>query len=174
MFESPNILRPMTEDDLDLVLQWRNDPKISGFMYTKHQISIDEHKGWFEVAKRDKTRRLLMYEYDGKRLGYVQFSGVQKNGVGYWGLYAAVNAPKGTGRKLGEAALFFAFEDLQLHKVGAQVLEYNERSILFHESLGFIREGLLRDHYFDGASHHAIICYGLLHGEWSRDKGAIV
>ena len=78
----------------------------------------------------------------------------------------APDAPKGSGRQLGRAALNHAFRQLKFHKVCGQALAYNQRSIQFHQSLGFEQEGILRDQHFDGERYHHVICFGLLSHEW--------
>jgi UDP-4-amino-4,6-dideoxy-N-acetyl-beta-L-altrosamine N-acetyltransferase len=87
-------------------------------------------------------------------------------GVADWGFYIAPGAEKGTGRLLGQAALDYAFQRLNLHKICGQALAFNERSVKFHHNLGFKQEGILRDQYYDGENYHAIICFGLLKVEW--------
>jgi len=53
----------------------------------------------------------------------------------------------GGGRLLMEAALGWAREDPETHKVELEVWPDNERAIAYYEALGFEHEGLRRDHY---------------------------
>jgi UDP-4-amino-4,6-dideoxy-N-acetyl-beta-L-altrosamine N-acetyltransferase len=53
-----------------------------------------------------------------------------------------------------------------LHKLCGQALAFNERSIRFHQNLGFRREGVLRQQHFDGEQYHDVVCFGLLASEW--------
>lgn len=166
MTAAPRLLRPMTTEDLERVLAWRNHPDIRRYMYTQHEIRLEEHRRWFEKASLDPSRRLLIFEQDGMPCGYVQFTGLASGGVADWGFYVSPEAGKGTGRALGNAALDHAFRELALHKVCGQALAFNERSIAFHLSLGFTREGVLRDQNFDGERYHDVVCFGLLRDEW--------
>lgn len=156
----------MTSDDLMRVLTWRNDPRIRRYMLTQHEISFEEHRQWFERASQDSSRRLLVFEAAGKPCGYVGFHGVVADDAADWGFYAAPDAPKGTGRRLGRAALDFAFDVLGLHKVCGQVLALNEPSIEFHRALGFRQEGVLREQHRLGDAYHDLVCFGLLEREW--------
>lgn len=159
-------VRPMTLADLETVLAWRNDSAVRRYMYTQHAISIEEHSRWFERASQDCTRHLLVFENNAVPLGFINIHEISPGGVADWGFYAAPDAPKGTGRKLGQAALHYAFIQAGLHKLCGQALAYNERSIKFHRSLGFQQEGILRDQHFDGQSYHDVVCFGLLATEW--------
>lgn len=159
-------IRPMVHADLERVLAWRNHPEVRRYMYTQHEITLDEHQRWFERTLVDPKKHLLVFEVNQQPLGFVNFNEAVNGRIADWGFYAAPDAPKGSGRQLGRAAISHAFTQLQLHKVCGQALAYNERSIQFHQSLGFQQEGILRDQHFDGKCHHHIICFGLLCHEW--------
>jgi RimJ/RimL family protein N-acetyltransferase len=83
-----------------------------------------------------------------------------------WGFYVAPDAPKGSGTLLGQRALAFAFEEMQVHKLFGQVIAKNIASIRFHERLGFRHEGRLREHVLIQTEHHDLMCFGLLRQEW--------
>ena len=163
-------IRPMIREDLELVLDWRNHQDVRRHMYTQHEISLEEHTRWFERASRDSRRHLLVFESSSVPLGFINIHESVSQGVAAWGFYAAPDAPKGTGRQLGQAALHYAFIDAGLHKLCGQALAYNERSIKFHLSQGFKQEGILRDQHFDGQCYHHVVCFGLLASEWQADN----
>ena len=162
----PSQIRPMVHADLALVLAWRNHPDVRRYMYTQHEITLAEHQRWFERNLPDPKRHLLIFEANHQPVGFVHFNETGGGGIADWGFYVAPEAPKGSGRQLGRAALNHAFTQLKLHKICGQALAYNERSIHFHQSLGFQKEGILRDQHFDGAIHHHVFCFGLLCHEW--------
>jgi UDP-4-amino-4,6-dideoxy-N-acetyl-beta-L-altrosamine N-acetyltransferase len=156
----------MSQSDLEQVLAWRNDPEVRRYMYTQHEISLDEHTRWFERASQDASRHLLVFESDGVPLGFINIHQNTTDGVADWGFYAAPDAPKGTGRRLGQAVQHYVFVQAGLHKLCGQALAYNERSIRFHQNLGFQQEGILREQHFDGQNYHDVVCFGLLASEW--------
>jgi UDP-4-amino-4,6-dideoxy-N-acetyl-beta-L-altrosamine N-acetyltransferase len=162
-------IRKMSHDDLELVLRWRNHPDVSRFMYTQHEISMEEHSCWFEKAIKNPQKHLLIFEPNRSPLGFVQLSQPKNCPIAEWGFYTAPDAPKGTGRSLGLAALQYAYDHLCLHKVCGQALAFNEPSIKFHSALGFRQEGCLREQHFDGSSYHDVLCFGLLSSEWASD-----
>jgi UDP-4-amino-4,6-dideoxy-N-acetyl-beta-L-altrosamine N-acetyltransferase len=159
-------IRSMTEEDLTMVLAWRNHPEVRRFMFTQHEISLEEHTQWFMRVVQDNTRRLLIVQDQGSPIGYVQFSNVELGGVADWGFYARPAAAKGTGSKLGASALDHAFGQLRLHKVCGQAIDTNQASIRFHERLGFKREAVLRDQKRMNDQYQTLICFGLLAHEW--------
>jgi UDP-4-amino-4,6-dideoxy-N-acetyl-beta-L-altrosamine N-acetyltransferase len=163
---TPTSVRPMTEGDLEQVLAWRNHLEVRKYMYTQHEISLDEHTRWFARSSQDPERHLLVFEIDGSPLGFINIHQIASGGIADWGFYTAPDASTGTGRALGEAALRYAFKTVRLHKLCGQALASNERSIRFHLNLGFQPEGVLRQQHFDGQRYFDVACFGLLANEW--------
>ncbi|MDN0075828.1 UDP-4-amino-4,6-dideoxy-N-acetyl-beta-L-altrosamine N-acetyltransferase [Crenobacter sp. SG2303] len=159
-------IRPMTHDDLELVLAWRNHQEVRSYMYTQREIELAEHARWFERASQDPDRHLLLFERDGVPQGFINLHQIAPGGIADWGFYAAPEAPRGTGRQLGHCALEHAFKELKLHKVCGQAFACNERSVGLHQRLGFRQEGILREQYFDGQEYYDVVCFGLLAAEW--------
>lgn len=159
-------LRPMTVADLQSVLDLRNHADIRRYMLNKHEIKYDEHENWFSEASTNPGSKLFVFELDGVCCGFVQFKNTKYQGVVDWGFYTSPDAPKGTGRKLGLAALHQAYAGSGIHKICGQAFNWNRKSINFHKSLGFTQEGVLRNHHFDGSSYHDLVCFGQLKSEW--------
>ena len=82
-------------------------------MLTQHEISPEEHQSWFARVKQDDSRCQLVADSGDLPVGYVQFSGVSLGGVADWGFYIAPQAPKGTGKAMGAAALDYGFLGLE-------------------------------------------------------------
>jgi UDP-4-amino-4,6-dideoxy-N-acetyl-beta-L-altrosamine N-acetyltransferase len=164
-------LRPMKADDLPCVLAWRNHPEVRRYMYTQHEITLEEHERWFTEASREACKHLLIFELRGEPMGFANITQKNAGPIAEWGFYLSPRAPKGSGRQLGKRVLTFAFGDLNLHKLCGQALAYNERSVRFHLNMGFQQEGLLRDQHFDGKEFHSVLCFGLLRIEWRPELG---
>lgn len=137
-------------------------------MFNQSPIQLEEHLLWYFRVAQNGTCTLLIYERDGLALGHMNFTHKPNSAIAEWGFYISPDAPRGAGSEMGICALEFAFERLHLHKVSAQVLDYNERSIHLHHKLGFKQEGILRAHHFDGNRYHDIHCFGLLANEWQN------
>lgn len=163
-------IRPMRESDLIQVLTWRNHPTVRKYMYSTHEIQMDEHLAWYAHASQNPSRALLIFERDGNDCGFVDINRTRCPDIADWGFFLAPDAPRGSGRGLGAQAIKYAFEELSLHKVCGQSLVFNSRSICFHKRLGFTQEGVLREQHFDGEKFHDVVCFGLLRNEWPAFK----
>ena len=78
--------------------------------------------------------------------------------------------PDYQGKKIGsrilEALIGHAFMHLNLHRLEAEIIEYNPAAIRLVEKMGFVNEGRLREaRYFDG-KYYDILRYGLLKSEY--------
>lgn len=54
-------LRELTEDDLELILPWRNAPAVRRAMFHHHEISLEEHRAWFRRLQIDPSRRWYIF-----------------------------------------------------------------------------------------------------------------
>lgn len=81
----------------------------------------------------------------------------------YWG--------RGYGKDALRLVLNYAFSELNLYRIGLNVLGYNARAIKAYEQLGFVHEGAKRGMVLRGGERHDLIFYGLLRDEWAVAQG---
>ena len=168
---SLGILRPIRDDELELMLSWRNLPEVRSKMYTKHEISLEEHLAWWERVSKGDRDLYFFYEQDGKPYGVVGFNAIDKvNNRAAWAFYAAPNAPKGTGSKMEFLALEYAFNELGLNKLCCEVLAFNEPVIKLHNKFGFVEEGVYRQHHWIDDHYEDIYLLGMLATEWHEKR----
>lgn len=165
-------LRPMTRVDLERVLFWRNHPSIRAQMYTQHEITLEEHRAWWGRVEGSPKFRFFVYERAGVPLGYVAFSEIAPEPrTATWGFYTAPEAPKGTGALMTFCAMDMAFgprvSGLALRKLNAETLGRNAASLRLHESFGFVREGLFRDHVLVGDALDDVHRLALFAKDWA-------
>jgi UDP-4-amino-4,6-dideoxy-N-acetyl-beta-L-altrosamine N-acetyltransferase len=163
-------LRRMEKNDLERVRGWRNHQDVRRYMYTQHEISSAEHHVWFERERKNCAKYLLIFEHENTPKGYLNINTHGGSPIADWGFYLAPNSEKGIGKKLGELTLEYIFLSLKLHKICGQALAYNEKSIGFHQRLGFRKEGLLIDQHFDGKEFHDVCLFGLLAQDWINTR----
>lgn len=169
-------LRPLAEADLLLVLSWRNAPEVRKHMYSSHEIGEKEHRDWFQRMQTDTGVRWYIHENaEGVPDGVAYFTQYSQNKrSAFWGFYMSPEAKPGMGTSLGVEALDQAFSALDLHKLNAEVLASNLRSLRFHEKLGFRNEGVFRDFHFDGSCYFDVVRYGMLASEWLQMRPEIM
>lgn len=77
---------------------------------------------------------------------------------------------KGYGRDALRATVRYSFEKMNLHRLEAEVIEYNKTSRLLLEEYGFVQEGRLREAKFSGGKYFDILRYSLLSNEYFQIK----
>lgn len=162
-------LRPLCGEDADRILLWRNQTWIRDQMIDPHEIGLEEHAAWIQRVLGEHTVTVLVCEIDGSPGGIVQFTDIdQVNAHARWGFYlGAQTFPRGTGSRMGRLALRYAFDELHLHRVYADVLASNIASLRMHQKLSFREEGRLREHLFRSGAYVDVILLGILADEWA-------
>ncbi|MCX6827209.1 MAG: UDP-4-amino-4,6-dideoxy-N-acetyl-beta-L-altrosamine N-acetyltransferase [candidate division Zixibacteria bacterium] len=168
-------LRPMAENDLEQVLEWRNSDRIRINMYTDHVINMDEHRKWFTRVSQTKQSFHYIFELHHNPIGVINVNNLDRvNGRCVWGFYLGdATAPKGSGSAMGYFGLEEIFKKLGFRKVVGEAFAFNEESIRFHRRLGFIEEGQFRQHVLKAGRYEDIICFGLLYDDWQLIKNKL-
>jgi UDP-4-amino-4,6-dideoxy-N-acetyl-beta-L-altrosamine N-acetyltransferase len=169
-----SVLRDIQENELNLMLSWRNNEMVRSNMYTRHIISLDEHMAWWERTQKRVDQRYFMFEQNGKPAGIVGFMGIDPaNHNSFWAFYASPDAPAGTGSRMEFLALEHAFETMQLHKLHCEVLAFNQKVIKLHQKFGFKTEGIFRAHHFINGSYVDVYRLGIMSSEWKEIRPLI-
>ena len=164
-------LRSIEDQDIEMMLSWRNAPSVRENMYTRHEISLVEHQNWWQKIKESLHHRYFVYECGGVPLGVIGFTGIDpENENTSWAFYASPDAPRGTGSKMEALALEYAFLVLKLHKLQCEVLAFNEPVIKLHKKFGFMVEGILREQHKIDGKYVDIYRLGLLKLEWEEKR----
>ena len=76
----------------------------------------------------------------------------------------------GFGKAAMQKIMEYAFEKMNLHRLEAEVIEFNKPSIKLVESLGFIKEGTLREAKYSDGKYWDIYRYGILKPEFNNNN----
>lgn len=136
------LLRQINEEELDLMLSWRNSPRVRQNMYTQHEINRKEHLSWWARVCESDDKIYLIFERNNEPLGVVGFTEISPNNDANWAFYASPHAPRGTGSRMEYLALDFAFYKLHLRNLYCEVLSYNEPVRRLHTKFGFHTENI--------------------------------
>jgi RimJ/RimL family protein N-acetyltransferase len=158
-------LRPIKESDFDSFFKWHSDIEIR-FQTAMHPFPITERmeKEWFEKVINDISNKKVIFivEEDSSKLpiGYFQLTDINYlNRNSMLGIVIGEKEwqRKGLGKEIMELGLEYGFKFLGLQKISLLVLEQNPIAVKLYESLGFTKEGLLKNHYFYNGKRENII-----------------
>lgn len=157
------VLRAIEEQDLDLLLEWLNDPFISqqvtGFSFP---LSRPQQRRWFERSLDDaSTQRWMVLDEGGRPIGVTGLWAIDRqnrHALSALKLGAADLRGKGYGTDAIMTVFAYAFFQVGLNRVWGEILPYNVASYrAYVEKCGCKVEGVLRQHTFrDGRFHDQV------------------
>ena len=126
-------------DEKKMILQWRNTPSISKWMYNKNIISLQEHLQYIESLDTKKDRVYFLVKKDDMPIGVVDLTQIKPQISAELGIYLNPNL-KGYGKLLMHKIISYAFETLQLKTIYANVYKSNQKAIKLYEKFHFITQ----------------------------------
>ena len=135
------ILERLNAEHSELVRQWRNDQKISRFMFYKGEITQRMQHEWFESIDNEQNFFFLIY-YNSNPVGLINISSIDwENKTAYTGLYiyddTFLSSDIPVMASLAMLDVFFLMFDIQ--SVYAKVKGNNKAAHNYNSSLGFTR-----------------------------------
>lgn len=134
-------LERLKKNQTELVRQWRNDGKISRFMFYKGEISSEMQNEWFESIDNEQNFFFLIL-YKNIAVGLINISSIDwENKTAYTGLFIyddkflATDVP--VMASLAMLDVFFLLFDIQ--SAYAKVKGSNKAAYNYNSSLGFNR-----------------------------------
>lgn len=142
-------LRPMTYEDTDRIVNWRNDEEVRRNFIHREKFTREGHINWMkQMVETGKVVQLMICEVDTDTpLGAVNIQNIDRqHNKAEYGIF--IGEASARGRGLGTAAaklmLRYCFQEEKLNRIYLRALSTNEQAIRSYEKAGFVHEGLLR------------------------------
>jgi len=144
-------LRDITDDDLPQRVAWVNDPNTGGHMNFKGTVTLETTKKWFETVKNNsqKYHKIIVDTESGKSIGIIGLSETdfENKSTNY---YIAIGdldfRSRGISKAVIEMLFDHVFNTLKLNRIYTCIDKDNRVSIGMHARVGFLTEGVLRQH----------------------------
>jgi len=133
------VLKRLTHDKIEMIRNWRNDPKISQYMEFRDYITPEVQEKWFQKIDNDNNFFFII-EYKEKEVGLINIKDIdyeQKTGEGGIFIYADECLNSDVSFRSALCMLDFFYETLNLEKNIAHILRDNKRAIQYNLMLGF-------------------------------------
>ena len=131
-------LNRLTINKIELVRNWRNDPKISEYMFFNDYITQEMQVKWFNSINNDLNYYFIAV-YKDEEIGLCNIKNIDKEKkCGEGGIFVYVDKYVGTEVpfRVNFCLLDFAFEVLKLDYVYGRMLPSNKHAIRFNKFLG--------------------------------------
>jgi RimJ/RimL family protein N-acetyltransferase len=132
-------LTRLTEDKIELVRRWRNDPKISQFMEYRNEITAEMQKKWFHSIDNEFNLYYIV-SVDGKDIGLINIKDLdEQKSEGEGGIFIWDDDYQfGDASFRAICCLYdYALLDCGFHRIRVHVLDDNINAIKFNKAIGF-------------------------------------
>ncbi len=132
-------LIPLNGEKIEIVRQWRNDPKISQYMVYQEYITPEMQQKWFESINNPNNHYFII-ELEKKEIGlinikdidYIQMTGECGLFI-YEDSYLNSDTPFRISMCMGDFSTFL----LNLHTSRIHILKSNKKAIKYNEMIGY-------------------------------------
>lgn len=153
--------------NLKTIWEWRNSEQIRLNMMNDRIIEWEEHLAWYKRIKESAKYIYKVFVINERPVGLIDFTDIDvDHGKCNWGFYLGIDTPKGTGTQMCYHGLKYAFNELCIRKICAEVLAFNHASLKIHEKLGFHKEGILERHLLRSGNYIDVILLAIFHEQW--------
>ncbi|PLS18011.1 GNAT family N-acetyltransferase [Bacillus sp. M6-12] len=158
------------EEDAAIMVKWGEDTEYLRNVDT--EIAFPKNKEEFEAegkAAPNVAYFRLRTIKDDQLIGFAAIHSIEWNnraGLLAMGIGDSSNRNKGYGSEALRLILRYAFNELNLDRVGLEVIEYNKGGIRAYEKAGFQQEGRKRSVVYRDGKRYDIIVMGVLRPEW--------
>jgi UDP-4-amino-4,6-dideoxy-N-acetyl-beta-L-altrosamine N-acetyltransferase len=124
-------------EEKKMILKWRNHSSIRKWMYSKEMIALDDHLNYIKTLSDKKDRLYFLVRYKNEAIGVIDFTDIDyDNSRSYFGLYAKPNS-RGFGKILLSSIIDYAFNNLKIELLVAEVFEHNQSAINLYKKFNF-------------------------------------
>jgi RimJ/RimL family protein N-acetyltransferase len=163
------------EEDAPTLARWSEDPGYMRSLDTDYARPRPERElgpeAYRQAAGPNSIEFRLRTLQDDRLIGFVALHTIEWNNRAASlaiGIGEAAYRGKGYGSEALHLILRYAFDELNLERVGLDVIANNRSAVLAYERVGFRHEGAMRRAVLrDGQAYDRLIM-GILREEWSR------
>lgn len=158
------------EEDVGVMARWVEDSEYLRNVDTDIALPISEKQLELEGEPNHKEVYFRLRTLsDDELIGFVCIHSIEWNnrvGTLAIGIGEADNRNKGYGTDAVKLILRYAFHELNLNRVGLEVIEYNGGGIRAYEKAGFQLEGRVREAVCRDGQIYDRLMMGILRSEW--------
>lgn len=158
------------QQDLADHYRWANNDNIRRLVGgPPRPRNLAELEAWYKSIIQDPGQEVYSVKsHQAKSLGWIQLSAINHiSGSAEVGIVIDEEMwGKGYGHDALVAVIRYAFEDLRLHRLSAEMLTINGPSYRLFTSVGFQAEGKRREAYFTAGRYLDVVELGLLSTEF--------
>ncbi len=131
-------------------LSWINNDEVIRFLETEKGSTIQDLKEYLDSIEINKIFAwAIVIKETNKHIGNIKIDPItSKHGYGEYGIMMGDKDSwgKGYAKEASKKVLMYCFETLKLRKINLGVLKDNSRAVKLYKALGFVKEGIYKEH----------------------------
>lgn len=160
-------IRPITEQDTDLIIEWRNSEAVRPYFIYQKPFTREGHLNWLKTMIETGCgyQFIVCRIEDDEPIGctYLRDYDREHNKIEYGVFLGSENIKgQGIGTEILGLTLQFAFDTLKVHKVFARAFADNQASIRSFLKGGFTKEAYLKDEVRVNGEYRDIVLLGII------------
>ncbi len=132
-------LRRLTHDKIEMLRQWRNDPKIQKYMIYREYITPEMQEHWFQKINNDNNLYFII-EYEGNEVGMINIKDIDYNEkTGEPGMFIYDDKLLNSDIAMRASLCFgdIIWNILKLDYLYIHVVASNKRALQYNQLLGY-------------------------------------
>ena len=166
------VLRAVEQDDSEKLRELINDAEIESMIGGwSFPVSKQRQAEWINGLSNSCDLKLAI-EYKGEFVGMVMLTSIDmKNGNAETHVkLCSESRGKGIGSRAVSMVCRYAFDELRLHVIYAEVKEDNYASQNLFAKLGFSKDGIVRERIYKDGKYFSSILFSITKGEFNNAK----
>lgn len=172
-------LRAVEQQDLPQLMEWRNTSSYRKYFREFRELNATQQARWFETICNDsKTLMFSIVELKTNRLlgacGLCYINWVNRNAD--FSIYIGADDLYIDNKFADDAALAMArygFNELNMHRLWAEIYDFDEPKKAMFDRLGFTLDGRFRQTYWYEGQWHDSLFYSLLANEFEDNNETV-
>ena len=126
----------LTLDAKKMILEWRNAPSVKKWMYNRDEISLENHLAYISSLTKRDDRVYFLVQKENDFIGVVNLTEIKRKKSAELGIYINPKL-KGYGSLLMNKIIEYAFNELNVKVLNANVYEENLKAINLYKKFNF-------------------------------------
>ena len=167
-------LKRLTENELELLMNWRMREDISATMLTSVNLTLEGQYKWFKRIDNDESQIRWVIYYDDMPIGSMYITDIDysnKRCESGWFIAEQKHRSLKLAKDLQQNVYDYAFDILKMNRIYGYVINSNTHLLNFLVRVcGLNSEGVLQQHVYKDGEFRDIAVVGLTKDDWQNKK----
>jgi [ribosomal protein S5]-alanine N-acetyltransferase len=169
------LLKGLAPEDMNGIFERNHKPKIKEILGHRSEEDYEKEYNKYKNGYSSYNRSFMLFLMEDKASGkIIGRCGLHNWNRDHWRAEIGYAMEDESFKKQGlmseavEAVINYGFKMMELNRIEALVADYNTASLRLLEKNGFVREGVMRNHYYVNGVFEDSVVFSLLREEYKK------